>query len=46
MLMGIDQIGSIREKFIEGKRVGLITNNSARNREGKSSLEIVAVESS
>ena len=41
MLMGIDQIGSIREKFIEGKRVGLITNNSARNREGKSSLEIV-----
>ena len=41
MLMGIDQIGSIREKFIEGKRVGLITNNSARNWEGKSSLEIV-----
>ena len=41
MLMGIDQLGSIKTNFIENKRVGLITNNWARNHEGRTSLDAV-----
>jgi uncharacterized protein YbbC (DUF1343 family) len=39
--MGIDQLGSIKTNFIENKRVGLITNNWARNHEGRTSLDAV-----
>ena len=39
--MGIDQVKSLREKFIDGKKVALITNNSARNGEGRPALDII-----